>query len=302
MNAPSSRASAAYLLLATATLLWAGNPVAGRIIAPDTSPIAVAFLRWALALPILYLFVADELRSNAPLIRSRWRFLALMGLLSTAPNHALVYWGLHHTTAINVQLFNSIIPVLVILMQWMFLKMRPNRSEWVGVSVSMVGVLVIISAGEFARLARLDLNFGDLLVLATFVSWSAYSVLLRFRPTELSPFAFIFVAASFGATALFPVFILDWLILGHALPGADWQVWSWILFIVIGSGVLAPALHSAGIDRIGPTRGSLFLHLIPIFGVGIAMAVLGEAFHRFHAVGFALVLLGLMIANQSRRA
>ena len=302
---PSSAARrpyGAYLLLAVATFLWAANPVAGRAIAHDISPIAIAFLRWALALPILYVMVRSELGRHAALIRKRWAWFALMGLLSTAPNHALVYWSLHYTTAINVQLFNSIIPVLVILVQWAFLSTRPTRAESIGVSVSFLGVLVIVTAGEFARLARLDLNFGDMLVLATFVGWSVYSVLLRFRPPQLSPFAFILVAAAFGVAILAPVFLLDLLILHHALPGADPRVWGWIAIIVIGSGVLAPALHSAGIDRIGPTRGSLFLHLIPVFGVGMAIAVLGESFHRYHALGFTLVLAGLVIANRRRHS
>jgi drug/metabolite transporter (DMT)-like permease len=294
-------APVAYALLAVAAFLWAGNSVAGRALAGDVSPLGLAFWRWTLALPILYFIVRAELRAQWPIVRAHWKRLTLLALLSAGPNHALVYWGLHYTSAINVQLFNSTIPIWVVLIQWVFLALRPTRAESAGVIVSLVGVLLILTAGYPLRLFALDLNFGDLIILATFLGWSVYAVLLRFRPAELSPFAFVFTTACIGILAIAPFYAIE-LMLGHGLPPAEPRVWGWILFIALGSSVFAAAFHSAGVDRIGPARASLFLHLIPVFGVGMAIAILGEAFAWYHAVGFVLVLAGLGLANRARPA
>ncbi|MEO7403607.1 MAG: DMT family transporter, partial [Burkholderiales bacterium] len=272
-------------------------------LAEDLSPIALSFWRWALALPILYLLTARELREQWPVIRRYWKLLAFLALISTAPNHAIVYWALHYTTAINVQLFNSTIPAWVILIQWAVLRQRPSGGEGIGLVVSIIGVLAIITAGDLRRLVTLQFNFGDLIILASFTVWSLYAVMLRFRPSELSPFAFIFTTATFGVVILLPAFAIDLAVHGFrqgVFPAADARVWGWLLFIVIGSSVLAATCHSAGVDRIGPARASLFLHLIPVFGALLSVFVLGEQLAWYHAAGFALVLAGLSIANRPR--
>lgn len=298
-----SQAAVAYALLAVAAFLWAGNPVAGRALVDDLSPIALSFWRWVLALPILYLLTARELREQWPVIRRYWKRLAFLALISTAPNHAIVYWALHYTSAINVQLFNSTIPAWVILIQWAVLRQRPSGGEGAGLVVSLAGVVAIITAGDPRRLVALQFNFGDLIILGSFTVWSLYAVMLRFRPSELSPFAFIFMTATFGILILLPAFAIDLALHGvqpNTFPAAEPRVWGWLLFIVIGSSVLAATCHSAGVDRIGPARASLFLHLIPVFGALLSIFILGEQLAWYHAVGFALVLAGLAIANRRR--
>lgn len=294
-----SSASVAYLYLCGAAFLWAGHSVAARAIAFDIDPVALAFWRWIIALPILYPFVRGELRRERALIVRHWKLLALLALISTAPNHAILYLALQYTTAINLQLFNSTIPVFVLVIQLVFLRMHPRLNESIGVLVSLAGVVVIIAAGDLARLAGLRFNFGDVLIIAAFLAWACYAVLLRFRPAGLSPFAFVFVVALLGVLWVVPA--LAW----QAAAGAAWlpdspRVWGWILFLAIGSSVLASAFQAAGVDRIGSQRASLFLHLIPVFGVGMAIAVLGERLAWYHGAGFALVLAGLWIANRQR--
>jgi drug/metabolite transporter (DMT)-like permease len=232
----------AYLLLAAAAFFWAGNPVAGRALNADLSPIALSFWRWVLALPILYLITARELRTQWPVIRRYWKRLALLALISTAPNHAVVYWGLHYTSAINVQLFNSTIPAWVILIQWAVLRQRPTGAESLGLVVSLLGVIVIVAAGDWQRLVALEFNVGDLIILASFTVWSLYAVMLRYRPSELSPFAFIFMTATFGVLILLPAYLIDFSI-AHSVPSATVRVWGWLAAIVLGSSVLAAAVH-----------------------------------------------------------
>ena len=89
--------------------------------------------------------------------------------MSTGLYHALVYWALHYTTAINAQLLNSTIPLGVMLIGWLEFGARPTGREWLGFAVSFMGVATILGRGELQRLAGLELNPGDLLVATVLV-------------------------------------------------------------------------------------------------------------------------------------
>lgn len=298
--APASSALLAYAFLTASAFLWSTNSVAGRALIHDATPVTLAFWRWALALPILYPFVAKELRAHAGILKRDWKWFMLFGLLASAPNHVMVYESLQYTTAINVQLCNSTIPLWVMLIQWLGLSTRPRPAEVLGLLVSIVGVVVIVTGGEIARITTLDLNRGDLLILGCFITWSLYTVLLRFRAQELSASAFVFVASCCGLVIILPLFGLE--MLTTSVVPSEPRFWGWVAVIVFGSSIFGSIFFSAGTDRVGAARSALFLHLIPVFGVALSILVLGERLQTFHGIGFSLVLAGLAIANRGRGA
>lgn len=294
-----SAVTVGILFLVGATMLWAGNAVVARAMKDDASGVALSFWRWAVALAVMLPFVAASLRRKWPVIRSRWKYLAFCGWAGTAPNNAIVFAALKYTTAINVQLFNSVIPVWVLLVSWLAFKHKPAAAEGWGVGVSLLGVLVIVTQGEFARLVSFELNQADLWVLGTFFFWGVYSAMLRYRPLELTAFEFACVTGVIGTCMLVPFYAWE-LTHGGTLPALTWRFVAGIAFLAIGTSLLASTFYSAGIDRLGPSRGSIFIHLVPVFGVAMSVGFLGEVFGWYHALGFALVLAGLGIANRRR--
>lgn len=293
-----SAAKVGAFLLVCASLLWAGNAVVARGMKDDASGVAMSFWRWSVALAFLLPFTWRSFVDKWSVIRQRWMFLAFCGWASTAPNNAIVFSALHYTSAINVQLFNSVIPVWVVLISAVAFRHKPTHSEAWGVLVSLAGVVLIVTQGDPARLLAFELNEADLWVLGTFFFWGLYSALLRYRPPEFTAFEFVCVTAVIGTLMLLPYYL--WEVATEGLPVFSARFIAGIAFLSIGTSILAGTLYSAGIDRLGPSRGALFVHLVPVFGVAMAVVFLGEVLAWYHAAGFVLVLGGLAIANRRR--
>jgi len=286
----------AYLALATTSMIWSGNTIAGRALADAIPPAAFAFWRWALILVALAPFVARELHAERATVRRSWRTLAALGLLGTAVFHALTFWALHYTTAINAQLLNSTIPLWVMLIAWFALGIRPRRREWLGFWVSATGVVLILANGDLQRLAALELNAGDLLMLAAMLLWAIYTVVLPHRPRTLSPFAYSFVAGAFGLAGLAPFYLWE-LATGRGAFALTPAVAAGIAYVAVFASILTTATLNFGVDRVGPTRASFFTHLVPVFGAAFAFLLLGERLGWHHLAGFALILAGIAAAT-----
>src|SRR5215468_2051493 len=94
------------LLLTIPPMLWAGNAVVGRLVAPLVPPQALNFLRWAGAFLLLLPFGWPLLRPTSP-IWPRMRRYAVLGLLGIGCYNALQYLAVRTSTPINVTLVAS---------------------------------------------------------------------------------------------------------------------------------------------------------------------------------------------------
>ncbi|HSD40607.1 MAG TPA: DMT family transporter [Burkholderiales bacterium] len=286
----------AYAALAATSALWSGNTITGRALADALPPVAFSFWRWTLVLAILAPLVAGDLRRHWPAVRRRWRTLAVLGLMSTALYHAWVFWALHYTTAINAQLLNSTIPLWVMLIGWAALGARPAGREWVGFAVSTLGVAAIIAHGDWHRLAALDLNAGDLMVLGAMINWAVYTILLARSGVALPGLAFVFVTGAFGVAGLLPFYLWE-LAMGRGAFALTPATIGGIAFTAVGASVIATVLFIFGLTRVGATRAALFTHLVPVFGALLGVLLLGERLGLHHLAGFGLILAGIAVAN-----
>ncbi|MEN3353450.1 MAG: hypothetical protein V7640_1608 [Betaproteobacteria bacterium] len=290
--------SVAYVLLILTALFWAANWVIARGIQGYMSPIAMAFWRWLAALVILLPFVLRPMIREWPAIRRSWKILAVLGIIGVGAFNTLTYTGLKYTTATNGVLLNSVIPILVIAINVVFLREPLNARQAAGVLTSLAGVMTIVVHGELETLRHLRLNPGDLWVLGAMFGWAIYTVCLRWRPRELSSVAFTGVIIAIGVAALLPVFALDY----EAGHRTQWGVVTAgaVLYFAIFPSVLAYFFWNTAVARVGAERASTFLHLMPLFGAVLAAIFLGESLLWYHYLGALLIFSGLFIASQAR--
>jgi drug/metabolite transporter (DMT)-like permease len=168
------------LLLTIPPLLWAGNAVVGRMAQGLIPPVTLNFLRWALAFAILLPLAGWVLRRSSGLW-SHWRRFALLGLLGVGCYNALQYLALKTSTPLNVTLVASSIPLWMLATGALFFGARISRQQLLGAALSMAGVGVVLSRGEWAHLLELRLVTGDLYVLLATACWALYSWLLTRR-------------------------------------------------------------------------------------------------------------------------
>ncbi len=297
MKTAASSASTAYLLLVLTALFWAGNWVIARGLQGHMSPIAMAFWRWFAALIILLPFVAGPIARERRIILRSWKVLAVLGVLGVGAFNTLTYTGLKYTTATNGVLLNSVIPILIIAINVMFLREPLGPRPAAGVATSLGGVLMIVAHGELDTLLHLKLNPGDLWVLAAMVSWAVYTVVLRWRPRELSSRAFTGSVIAIGVIVLVPIFGWDYGA-GHR---TQWGpiTWSAVAYFAVFPSVLAYFFWNAAVERVGGERAGTFLHLMPLFGAVLAWIFLGESLLWYHYAGAVLIFCGLFITSRA---
>lgn len=286
-----------YLLLALATLFWAGNFVLGRAVSGEVPPVGLAFWRWCGGALVVAAFALPRLRADWPTIRASAGILLLLSLVGIAVFNTLIYTGLRFTTAINALLMQSAQPVVIIIFSFLLFRDTVTPRQIAAVAVSLIGVLVIIARGDPATLGALSLNAGDLIVLVAVFSYAAYTALLRRRP-RVHPLSFLFVTFSLGAAMLLPLYLWE------SLSGAPMRPTPVTLgavgYVVLFPAILAYLCYNRGVELIGANRAGHFFHLQPVFGTLLAILFLGEQFEAFHAAGIALIIAGILLATLRR--
>ena len=288
----------AYTLLVLTALFWAGNWVIARGLQGHMSPIAMAFWRWLAALVILVPFVLSPIVKEWPVVRRSWKILTLLGVIGVGGFNTLTYTGLKYTTATNGVLLNSVIPILVIAINVVFLRAPISAAQAMGVLISLAGVLAIVARGQVEALLHVQLNPGDLWVLAAMAGWAIYTVCLRWRPRELSSTAFTGSLITIGVVALLPLFAWDY----EAGHRTDWNALTFaaVVYFAVFPSVLAYFFWNAAVARVGAERASTFLHLMPLFGAVLSSVFLGESLFWYHYLGAALIFSGIFVASHAR--
>lgn len=291
----------AVLLLTLAPLLWSGNAVVGRWVAPMVSPMTLNLLRWALAFMLLLPLAGHVLRRNSPMW-AQWRRFAFLSLFSIGGYNALLYLALTTSTPINVTLVGASLPVWMLLIGRVVFRQTVAPRQLLGAALSIVGVVLVLCRGQWELLTRLHWVVGDLYVLAASAAWAYYSWLLVRPAPELAPLR------SHWATFLMAqvVFGLLWSV---AFAGGEWAFtpahlqWSWplgaaLLFIAVGPAVTAYAAWGAGVARAGPAVAGFFINLIPLFTALLSSAFLGEGPQWFHGLAFILLVGGIVLSSR----
>ena len=164
-----------------------------------------------------------------------------------------------------------------------------------GIALSLLGVLTIILRGDFAALAAIRLNLGDLMMTGALVAFGLYSALMLRRPVTHQLSLICFTMAC-GALLLLPFSI--WEFTNGVRLKFDAISIITLVYVVICPSTLAYLFFNRGIAMIGPNRAAPFFHLVPVFGSVMAILLLGEQPRLFHLAGYIMVLAGVVIASR----
>lgn len=284
-----------YILLILTTLFWSGNFVISRGMHADIPPLSLAFWRWVAALAILCLFSANQLYKQRHCLRDHLGYITLQGLLGVAGFNTFIYLAMQTTTAINAVLINSCIPVLIVLCSWIIYREVMGVRQYLGVVISLCGVVLIITQGKVDYLLSMRFNRGDIFVLVAAVVWALYSLNLRKFPKELHPLAYLSGIVITGLSALLPLYLLElYFVGGFTITGASLST---IFYVAVFASVLAFIFWNRAVRTIGANRAGPFIHLMPVFSTILAVIFLGETIHGYHLQGIILIFIGIAMTT-----
>ena len=212
--------------------------------------------------------------------------------------NTVLYYAAHTTSAINIGLMQTIMPVVIILLCYVIYREGITRYQTLGVIAALLGGIVTVSRGDIDVLLGFRFLRGDLLMIIAMTAYGLYSVLLRERP-RIHPMSFLGCTFLVGAVLLLPLYLWERTIV-HAPVNLSPQLFASILYLAIFPSTFAYLFWNYGVSVIGPMRAGLFVTLVPVFAAALSLIFLNDPLELYHGVGLVCILVGIVLANIKR--
>ena len=283
------------IVLLIATFCWGGNAVAGKLAAGEVSPMLLTLFRWGIASCILFPLAKKQLLVDWPVIRKNLVYFALMGFIGFTTFNILLYTALTHTSALNVTIEQAAMPLFIFFINFIIFRSKPFLIQIIGYIITLIGVVAVVTQGDFSRLVALDFNIGDIIMMAAAFCYAGFTVALRSKP-DVHWLSFLIVLTTFAALSAVPYALYEASTPKFIFPSTP-LAWGIILFAATLPSIAAQACYIRGNELLGANNAALFLNAVPVFGALLAVAVLDEAFLWYHIVGMLFVMGGIMLAQ-----
>lgn len=294
----TARYWAVFGLLLT-SLAWAGNALIARAATGVLPPVGLSFWRWSLALLLLLPFTAKGVWQHRRVLLGNWKQIIVLSALSISSYNTLLYQAAQTTTAINLTLVGTGLPVAAFFWSVLLLRQWPSGAAVTGALLGLAGLLLVLSGGAVGRLLQLSFNRGDILMLLAVLCWGLYSVLLQRWSLRVPGLVLMASLLLCGVPLLLPIFLWEQARLGPMPVSA--HAAGAIVYTALFASLLAYVAWNHGVRVLGPATASLFSYLVPVFTALLGVLLLQEPLHWYHLAGGLLTFLGLIVATRWRR-
>lgn len=299
-QAPSSPpATVGFLSLATAgalftVLVWGGTPIITKFGAMSVDVLSLALLRTVAALPLAVLILA-VLRCPPPWQgRDKW-LISAFGITGVIGFPVLFTLGVGMTSAGHAAVVAAATPVFAGLLEALVNRRLPPMRWWVGVSVAFVGVVILIA--EAVGLGSTEATWqGDLLAaMGGFSAAMSFVVGARLTPRYGSVGVTMW-GVVIAATIQLPFVIMR-------MDGGAWSAveplgWVAIIYLSVGSTVLAYITWIFALTRGGIGRMSVWQFALPVVGVAGAAVFLAEPLTPLLIMATVIILVGVALVQR----
>lgn len=281
-----------YLFPLLTVTIWAINAIVNKLSFSVIDPGAISFYRWFFAMVTLTPFVAIGAWRKRHIIKPYLSKLAFLALLGMVLNQSLGYFAAATTSATNMALIISLVPLISMFLSVPLLGQRLAPMALVGAVLSLVGLIFMLGHGDISYLLAQGITQGDgLLLIAAFV-YALYSVLLKRWKMPISNWQSVYVQTLFAVIMLTPL-----LITSHR-SGITADSLPLIMYAAIPASVIAPWCWLQAIERLGADRTAMFMNLMPVIAAIVASIVLHEQLAYYHYIGGMMVLAGVALAQR----
>jgi len=287
----------AYIMLVCASLFWAGNFIVGKYaFLTDIPPLSLVFYRWTLVWFILLPFTYKEIIKYKDIILKNLPLLFLLGFTSVGLFNSFTYLALIHTQVINASLFNAAIPAIIILLCFLFKVEKTNKFQILGLIISVLGIIAIITKLKLDILLSLNFNKGDLIMVGGALTWGIYSTLLKRKKFTLPLLTLVHVICTLGLISVLPQFLYEYT--NGQVIKFDINLVYTLIFLALFPSIGSYYCWAGAVSIVGANRAGISLSLIPLFSTIFAIGIYDEKFQFFHLIGAILIILGLFLSNK----
>ena len=289
----------AQVMLFIAPCFFVSNMLVARAAADLVPPVALAVGRWGFVVLLMLPFTAAVLWRHRQIVLKELPDLMLLGALGMGVCGAFVYIAADTTTATNIGLIYAASPVLIVLLARYIYGEAMSARQGAGLGLALLGVVIILCQGSLGVLTSLSFTVGDIWTLASMTAWAVYSVLILHRPSKLAVLPRFVAIATCGVICMLPFLVWEAQWEPTALNARTLGI---MLFLAVVASCFAYLSYTYIQRKLGASRTSLLMYLMPVYNSVLAVALLGERLAVFHLAGGGLVLFGLLLSSVRRKA
>ncbi|WP_202318450.1 DMT family transporter [Archaeoglobus neptunius] len=277
-----------HALLALTMFIWAGSFVFIKIGLRELDPYNLAFYRFLIASPVIFLWVWLR-RGLASVNRRDLVFISILALSGVSLLYAFQFLALKYTTATNASILINTSAIFVAV--WGFVNEGANARRILGVTISFAGVVLLVSRGT-ADFFTSKTFFGDALMIVDGLLWAVYTVLgarmlVRYNHEILTAYTF-----ALGTVYLIPFALWN----GFANPfNLHAETVVSILYLSILCSVFAYVVWYYALSNSDSTSVAVYVYLVPLFTAVFAFFALNETPDIFTAIGGTITIVGVYI-------
>ncbi|MGB8817404.1 MAG: DMT family transporter [Rhizobiaceae bacterium] len=289
MSAAASRTLPKMALLC-AVFFWASSFIAMKSAVLVLDPGKIIFVRMLIASTgflLLYRFWGSFRYEKGD-----WIYLTIMSICEPGIYFFLESHALRLTTAGSAATINALQPPIVALLAWILLRERPRIWTLGGFALCIFGAIGLSLGSESTDYAPMPW-LGNLLEFGAMAASGVYVILLKKLSDRYSPF-FLTALQSFAGVALFFPLIFIGRPLSFDVPLNSALAIVYLATFVTFGGYF---LYNWGIAKTSAVEASIFLNLIPVFGLVLAFLVLGETPGLFQGLMVVLIILGVLVCE-----
>ncbi|MDG2992518.1 DMT family transporter [Vibrio parahaemolyticus] len=280
-----------YLLPFFTVMIWGGNSIVNKMAASTIEPSAMSFYRWFVAMVLLMPFCLPAVIKQRHVIRPYLTKLAFLALLGMVLNQSLGYYAGLTTTASNMALITSLVPLISVFLSVPLLGKSVSMLSIVGGVISLGGLAFMLGHGDVTYFLHQDMTQGDSLMLLAALVYAAYCVLLKRWKMPFNSLTLVYMQGFFSVIMLTPL----WLSSEQLLPSQE--ALPLIAYAGIAASIFAPLMWVKAIDLIGADSSAMFMNLMPVVSVALASTLLGEEIHVYHIIGGLMVISGVILSQ-----
>ncbi|SFL99853.1 DMT family transporter [Pelosinus propionicus] len=288
-----------YIILLFVPLFWGGAFGTTKHILSELPPLTTSSIRFIIAGLLMCLWSCWRRELVWQPIKKNFFSLLALGATGVFSYNYFFAIGLQYTSAITAALIIVINPVFTTCIASFFMGEAWNWRTLAGVAISLLGVSLVISKGDFSVLAQMSIGIGEIYLFGAVASWVIYTLIVKKVTGTIGTSVMTAISTMIGALMLLVISIIkedQWSKVIHV----SYQTQAELLYLAVFSTVIAYLLFNWGVQRIGATKASAYINLMPVNALWISVILYGEEISAYHLIGMSLTIAGVLLTTQNK--
>lgn len=279
-----------------AMVFWGMSYLWSKKVFEYIDPASTVFFR--LLISTLFLFGLLVIRKQLPrLTIHQFRLLSIAALFNPFLYFLSENFGLKLVSPTISSVIIATIPVFMPLVAFFTLRERVSMMNIAGLFISFAGVLIMVVDHNLNLSAS---PLGILLLFFAVTSALVHGIILRKLTYSMEPLSIIAIENSIGAVYLIPFLFYTGGAQAFELPFNGELIVNLIMLGIFASSA-AYVFYASAVKRFGITKANFYANLIPVFTAFFSWLLLGESIGTDKMAGIALVIIGVVMAQNRKK-